>query len=45
MLEVLGEVPFLDAQTTVERLINAVAGHVAGAEASDDLTMLCVKIG
>ena len=45
MLEVLGEVPFLDAQTTVERLMNAVAGHVADAEPSDDLTMLCVKIG
>ena len=44
MLEVLGEDKFVDARTTVEKMCQAVAFHVDGAEASDDLTMLCVKV-
>ena len=44
MLEVLGEDKFVDARTTVEKMCQAVALHVDDAEASDDLTMLCVKV-
>ena len=44
MLAELERVPFLDSRSLVERLEDAVAYHVDGAEASDDLTMLCVKI-
>jgi len=44
MLAELGFVPFLDSLTTVNRLSAAVAAHVAGAEPSDDLTMLCLKL-
>ena len=44
MLAELGGEPFKDARTTIERLGSAVATHVAGAEASDDLTMLCLKV-
>ncbi len=44
MLNVLGSEPFVSSQATVERLSRAVAAHVAGAEPSDDLTMLCLRI-
>ncbi len=44
MLAVLGEDRFVDARTTVEKMCQAVALHVDDAEASDDLTMLCVKV-
>ena len=44
MLEELGREAFRDSRTLVDRLSQAVADHVAGAEASDDLTMLCLKI-
>ena len=44
MIEEIGAVPFLDARTLIERLSAAVAAHVAGAEPSDDLTMLCLRI-
>jgi serine phosphatase RsbU (regulator of sigma subunit) len=44
MLAVLGESPFLDSRTLIDRLSAAVDSHVAGAEPSDDLTMLCLRI-
>ena len=44
MLAELGRNPFTDSRTLVEQMKTAVARHVNGAEASDDLTMLCVKI-
>ncbi len=44
MLACLGDGPFLDARSLIDRLSEAVASHVAGAEASDDLTMLCLRI-
>ena len=44
LLEVLGQSPFVSAQETVERLVHAVTAFVDGAEASDDLTILCIKI-
>ena len=45
LLKELGRSPFRDAQTTVQAIRNAVADHVGEADASDDLTMLCLKIG
>ena len=44
LLSVLGEHPFVSAQESVERLVHAVTDFVDGAEASDDLTLLCIKI-
>lgn len=44
MIDELGAVPFQDARTLIERLSAAVAAHVAGAEPSDDLTMLCLRL-
>jgi len=44
MLAELGREAFQDARSLIERLNEAVVRHVAGAEASDDLTMVCVKI-
>ena len=43
MLAELGRFPFKDARTLVEQVKAAVAVHVNGAEASDDLTMCCFK--
>ena len=43
LLAVLGE-PFTDAETVVKRMQAAISEHVAGADASDDLTMLCLEI-
>ena len=43
LLAVLGE-PYTDAETIVKRMQAAISDHVAGAEASDDLTMLCLEI-
>ena len=43
LLAVLGE-PFTDAETVVKRMQAAISDHVAGANASDDLTMLCLEI-
>ena len=43
LLAVLGE-PFTDAETVVKRMQAAISDHVAGADASDDLTMLCLEI-
>ena len=44
MLAELGAEKFQDAKTTVSRLSQAVDVHVSGAMASDDLTMLCLKV-
>ena len=44
MLEELGREPFHDAESLVKQMEAAVARHVDGADASDDLTMLCVRI-
>ena len=43
LLAVLGE-PYTDAETVVKRMQKAISEHVAGADASDDLTMLCLEI-
>ena len=43
LLAVLGE-PYIDAETVVKRMQAAISDHVAGADASDDLTMLCLEI-
>ena len=43
MLAYLNE-PWTDAETTVKQLRKAVGAHVGKAEASDDLTMLCLEI-
>ena len=44
LLEVLENHSFESAQQTIELLQQEVALHVAGADPSDDLTMLCLKI-
>ena len=44
LLEVMGSAPYKDAVEMVGRMNEAVKAHVAGAEASDDLTMLCIRI-
>ncbi|MBQ9192449.1 MAG: SpoIIE family protein phosphatase [Bacteroidales bacterium] len=44
LLAVLENAPFVSAQEAVSRMNSALRAHVAGAEASDDLTMLCVRI-
>ena len=43
LLAVLGD-PYTDAETAVKRMQSAVSEFVAGADASDDLTMLCLEI-
>ena len=43
LLAVLGE-PYSDAETVIKRMQSAISEHVAGADASDDLTMLCLEI-
>jgi len=45
MLAVLDSRPFVSSQETIERMVQAVSGFVGEAEASDDLTMLCLKVG
>ena len=44
MLAALSGEPFTDAKSVVQRLCRAVNAHVGGAAASDDLTMLCLKL-
>ncbi len=44
LLEVMGSAPYDDAEEMIGRMNDAVKAHVAGAEASDDLTMLCFRI-
>ena len=43
LLAVLSE-PFAGAEDTVHRMRHAIADHVADAEASDDLTMMCLEL-
>ena len=43
LLAILSE-PYTDAETVVKRMQKAISAHVAGADASDDLTMLCLEI-
>ena len=45
LLSVLGENSFSDAESTVKGMAKAVSRHVGKAEASDDLAMLCLKVG
>ena len=44
MLDVLGGSAFRGAREAVRRMTDAVTAFVDGAEASDDLTLLCLKI-
>ena len=44
LLHLLQNTPYESARQTIELLQEEVARHVAGAEPSDDLTMLCLKI-
>lgn len=44
LITLLGEVPFVSSQQTIEMLHTAVEDHRDGAEPNDDLTMLCVRI-
>ena len=44
LLEKLRQTPYESARQTIEMMRHEVACHVAGAEPSDDLTMLCLKI-
>lgn len=44
MLDILREDKFAGACGTIEKMSQAVALHVDGAEPSDDLTMLCVRM-
>lgn len=45
MLDVLAAEAFKDAHTLIDRMLSSVSRHVDGAEASDDLTMMCLKVG
>ena len=44
MLDVLGGSAFRSAREAIRRMTDAVTAFVDGAEASDDLTLLCLKI-
>jgi serine phosphatase RsbU (regulator of sigma subunit) len=44
LLEVLQNLAFENAEATIALMKEEVAKHVRGAEQSDDLTMLCLKI-
>ena len=44
LLQILRETPYQSARQMIELLQEEVARHVAGADPSDDLTMLCLKI-
>ena len=43
LIAVLSE-PYTDAETAVKRMQSAVSEFVSGADASDDMTMLCLEI-
>jgi len=45
ILRLLAAHPFVSCQDTIELMKSEVARHTNGAEQSDDLTMLCLKIG
>lgn len=44
LLEELKKAPEADSQTIIENMLHAVSLHVAGAEPSDDLTLLCLRL-
>ena len=44
LLEVLHQTPYENARQCIEVMREEVARHVAGAEPSDDLTMMCLKV-
>ena len=44
LLEMIEKHPFISSQETVEMMKADVVRHANGAEQSDDLTMLCVKV-
>jgi serine phosphatase RsbU (regulator of sigma subunit) len=44
LLQIMKETPYQSARQMIELLQEEVARHVAGADPSDDLTMLCLKI-
>ena len=44
LLELMASASELDAQQTVEMLIKAVEKHRDGANPSDDLTLMCIKL-
>lgn len=44
LLDVLRRTPYENARQCVEVMREEVARHVAGAEPSDDLTMMCLKV-
>lgn len=44
ILQVLRSAPFRTAQDSIEQMLASLTVFVDGAEASDDLTMLCLKI-
>jgi serine phosphatase RsbU (regulator of sigma subunit) len=45
LLELMREDEFVNAESTVNMILNDVATHVGSADQSDDLTILCLKIG
>jgi sigma-B regulation protein RsbU (phosphoserine phosphatase) len=44
LIEMIEKHPFISSQETVEMMKADVVRHANGAEQSDDLTMLCVKV-
>jgi serine phosphatase RsbU (regulator of sigma subunit) len=45
LLELVSTDALVSAEATVNRILGDVASHVGEAEQSDDLTVLCIKIG
>ena len=45
LLELMREDEFVSAESTVNMILSDVASHVGSADQSDDLTILCLKIG
>jgi serine phosphatase RsbU (regulator of sigma subunit) len=45
LLELMRDDKFVNAESTVNMILDDVADHVGSADQSDDLTILCLKIG
>lgn len=45
LLQLMREDEFVNAESTVNMILSDVATHVGSADQSDDLTILCLKIG
>ena len=45
LLELMRNDKFVNAESTVNMILDDVADHVGSADQSDDLTILCLKIG